>query len=1090
MRPTVGRQKLASFGIAALAMLLTIAPSQQSLGKNPIESKNQIVIQPGELTDAIEAKLMSVPEFKFIRAEAERLGVRVWLFGGTAAGFAHYVKWDLLRQKGDTDFQPDRFDYDFTNIYRSTQDLDIVVDGPGEAAHELRDALASKFPHFQGSKEAWEVRLLRTGTKDKMALLDNPDFLNQHTDSNSTGMIEVTRPQKNDWAVRDLRDWDRRDNFFLEDVRLGKLHYYFSNKHETTSRFREGINPPIISVIRYLTKAFQYELELRPEDLKNIKRIIDQTDISQIYGSSGPKANHYVRNWIEKNAPKLIQNAVNIEYAWNTLEKLGLRQKLTGAGSREEDSMSWWLNKEPLRSKPIGQDTKPTAADIARKLGMNQLIVAHETNNFLAYESITRAHTGEPNVLISRQKTRGETASFGDGFYTQIGRQGAVGTGLTIRFVVDPQAREGADFIREGNYLIFLNKNAIRVIPETLNIGPVQFFKLVTSPDFLTVEEDRGIYEKLKRRIETKISDLTPWEYKRVAAIMARYALGNKPDKMNMEIVQTWFKLKIHFLSVQRLLSASDYPDILNEYEVMHSHSQKHSQVSNLILETMSDFLTSKPNVQQLLAVKRTFDSSSRNKVPSSKFYQDKFEAILVPFITRARDFKLLIDSKEVWGKNWRAFIKLKPTPNDIAQVIKSGVVDELPDAYRSFAKLARSAGEYLEMAGIPFGDLTREPELARFVEGTIDLFFKLKPTPEQASMLKYLDLPTDLLVGKLEKYARARAHTPQDFLDLFGHQEKYGNKNDQIEVAEKLASRNFEAFLASNPDFHEKAAFSTWFEEDEKEKGERMAIELGKEAKSLAELLKWFHLLETKKYLAVMNSEQLQKTFDAAYKRFLRLKPKAKDFDHLFGMQKYRFYGLLISLKTLLKQDFTGAQLLDLLSGLQLTESDFILAMKFLEKHPPIRLEEVVHFISKQSPKGHDARKAILDYAETAVKSIEQAKQLQPALTNQEASALTTWLVSKELVRLRAQDIVDLVKIGMLMDYANHLSTVLYTLSNEDIAWLAKNSMSADWRLKNEVDIENERRDRLKKKKTGSKSHPSSKTAGKSCKTRLSKLL
>ena len=32
------------------------------------------------------------------------------------------------------------------------------------------------------------------------------------------------------------------------------------------------MNPPIVSAIRYLTKAFQYELDIGEEDLKKIKR--------------------------------------------------------------------------------------------------------------------------------------------------------------------------------------------------------------------------------------------------------------------------------------------------------------------------------------------------------------------------------------------------------------------------------------------------------------------------------------------------------------------------------------------------------------------------------------------------------------------------------------------------------------------------------------------------------------------------------------------------------------------------------------------------------------------------------------------------
>lgn len=105
---------------------------------------------------------MRAPEFKFIRDEADRRGLRVWLFGGTAASFSHYVKWDVLREMGDPRFQLDRFDYDYTNIYRSTQDLDLVVDGREQDAQEFEQLLKIRFPYFFGSKAArWEVRSFR-----------------------------------------------------------------------------------------------------------------------------------------------------------------------------------------------------------------------------------------------------------------------------------------------------------------------------------------------------------------------------------------------------------------------------------------------------------------------------------------------------------------------------------------------------------------------------------------------------------------------------------------------------------------------------------------------------------------------------------------------------------------------------------------------------------------------------------------------------------------------------------------------------------------------------------------------------------------
>src|SRR5262249_46768242 len=155
------------------------------------------------------ARRERVPEFQFIKEEAERRGLRVWLFGGTAAGYAHYVKWDVLRELGDVRFQPNRFDYDYTNIYRSTQDLDIVVDGSAQDAAAFEQELKSRFPHFLGSKAAgWEVRSIKEARGDKGGLLGDFGFMNQHTDSNSTGMVELTDPAKGEAVVRDIRDFD------------------------------------------------------------------------------------------------------------------------------------------------------------------------------------------------------------------------------------------------------------------------------------------------------------------------------------------------------------------------------------------------------------------------------------------------------------------------------------------------------------------------------------------------------------------------------------------------------------------------------------------------------------------------------------------------------------------------------------------------------------------------------------------------------------------------------------------------------------------------------------------------------------------
>ncbi|MFL5814729.1 MAG: hypothetical protein ACJ763_14235, partial [Bdellovibrionia bacterium] len=528
-----------SRGLSKIVILLTLTTSttwmpQKAVAAEVIAQGTHAAPTIQELERGVAERLKRVEEFQFIEQEAQKLGVRAYLFGGTAAGYAHYVKWDLQREKGDTRFQKDRFDYDYTNIYRSTQDLDIVIDGNPEQAQALQNALQHKYPHLQGSKTAWEVRLLTQDLGDKQAILNNPDFMNQHTDSNSSGLIEITKPKNGELIVRDVRDWNSKEPYFLKDVHDGMLHYYFSPLHGTTKFAKEGRNPPILSAIRFLTKAFQYELEIRPEDLAQIKKVIQEFDPKR------DTQNYYVQNWIEKNGKKLIQNSVNIEYAKNTLDELGLSKKLQSiqANTGATESLAWWMNKEPLRTRPLGQGTGRTA----KELGLD--IVAHETKNFLAYESITRAHTGDPNVLISREHFPGEAAAYGDGFYTKIGKEGAHGTGFTIRFHLDPNAREGRDFIYvpHENFVVVQNKAALKVIPESLNIGPVEYFKLLSRSTRELSSSDKGILEKLKRRVDAKMSALTAQDEQTLYEIVSTQ-IRHSPEPETNAAVHEWLTL-------------------------------------------------------------------------------------------------------------------------------------------------------------------------------------------------------------------------------------------------------------------------------------------------------------------------------------------------------------------------------------------------------------------------------------------------------------------------------------------------------------------------------------------------------------------
>lgn len=465
------------------------------------------------LRRSIDTKRAKVAEFAFLKDWGQRRGYRIWIAGGSAAGFAHYVKADLARDAlagmgKPSGYLDSRFKYKYYQIFRSTQDADIVIDASEAEALELEKALRSRFDYLQGSKSAWEVRLLRsprgTGPSMKEPLIENANFLNQNSDSHSTGMIELTDPPRGESTIRDLFDWHNHDTpTFLRDVFEGKLHFYSNLLHATTARARAGLNPPILSVIRYFTKAFQYGLSIREEDLPEIKRVIDE------FSPGDPKL-QTARGQIESNARKLYAHAESLESAYLTLEKYGLRKKLIAFGGVPKvGTMSALLSRLPLLEKPYGASGKT-----ARELfgDAKPIVVAHETSDILAYESITRSRRGKPNVLTSRPDVAGEAAVHGEGFYTKIGREGARDTGLTIRFELDPDAREGEDFIyvRENDYVVVKNKRALRLIDESVELTPVDFFRFVAETK--VGKADLGLWKMMGTIIQSDLSQLTPLE--------------------------------------------------------------------------------------------------------------------------------------------------------------------------------------------------------------------------------------------------------------------------------------------------------------------------------------------------------------------------------------------------------------------------------------------------------------------------------------------------------------------------------------------------------------------------------------------------
>lgn len=431
-----------------------------------------VVLPASEVKDAITARRLRVPEHKRIAELAKARGLRVYLFGGTAANFARYVKWSVESEKGLREFRAGYFTYDFTKTYRENQDLDIVisrVDGKPETREEIvefQKALESEFPYFQSQKTVWEVRGFRTKNGDKEALFDDWDFANQHSDTQSTGLVELTEPPQGESVVRDSRDWNSENSRFLSDLASDHIRLYFSKNHAQTARAAKGENDPIVEVLRLIRKAVQSGASIDAESMSHMRKIAQEFDPER-------SLNSYSRKRALREAEKIALNAIDLEHAWNLLDHLGLRQKLIriGGDAQDVESVAWKLSREPLRStyeeasKRIRWQGKPTGRT-ARDL--NITTVAHATRTIDAYLSIASSPFARPNFFYSRGGGFRESAAEGDGVYAALGTKGYGPYSVVLS--VDPNAREGIDFeLHFGKFITINNSSAFKLIPQDFN---------------------------------------------------------------------------------------------------------------------------------------------------------------------------------------------------------------------------------------------------------------------------------------------------------------------------------------------------------------------------------------------------------------------------------------------------------------------------------------------------------------------------------------------------------------------------------------------------------------------------------------------
>ncbi len=484
-----------------------------------------------ELESTIQKNISNVAEFEFIRAEAKKMGIRVFIFGGTAASFANYVKWDVQRLEGNNKFSALRFDYHFCSIFRPEQDIDLVVDGSRLQADQLRDLLVKKAENvYAGRKSKWDIRLLNGRFEDRYGLLDDKDFQNQHSDSQSTGLIEISETSNlNPFHIRDARAWDILPAPFLNDLVAEKNTYYFSPSHNQTSRAREGLNPPIFSVIRFLTKTFQFGLKIDPQDEKILREIVDSFYPESIHRGS------YAWRWMKKNITNMIYYSIDLERTYRVLKEWGLDLKLIDLDpSSDAQSLKYILGRVPLPSLPLG-----TEGRTAKELQITE--VKHMTKGLDAYDSISRSPHLEANVFISRVNQAHESALYGSGFYTAI-KSAEIGllkgTGFALSFKVDPQAREGRDFFIAGNIVLFKNKTPLKLIPKAMAFTAADVINAIvdqSNEDWLNTDE--AFSSRIARRLDVDLTRLTLAEeiaYRKALRRLGEFLAKSQPDRMRL----------------------------------------------------------------------------------------------------------------------------------------------------------------------------------------------------------------------------------------------------------------------------------------------------------------------------------------------------------------------------------------------------------------------------------------------------------------------------------------------------------------------------------------------------------------------------
>ena len=522
-------------------------------------------------------------------------------------------------------FDETEFNYTLWSMLFYNQDIDIVVDTKDvQKIQHLDTAITA----VATSNFKWDFWSLHTAYNNRPALLTSQDFAHQHTDSHSTILMPIylsghqtapslavkpplpknirtttqsqpplkkasrtstqSQPPQQQPQIYDLRSKLLNESpfdmttaasshatQFLTDVLEKKLSCYYSAKHHQSPRYKKGDNPEIFFAVRTLTKAFQYGLDIPDDCMNRIQKIFKN------FKADRDLKTDYSQYWIEKNAKKLYTQSIDLERSQRVLQQLGALEILKNikGNTTEVNSMAWWLNRQPLLSRPIEQPTalpealtiplprpgtssrgmspidaaanKSAALDNTTAAQLGLRYVVHSTKTIEAYESIISSRDRRPNAFITLYERDAGDMLYdrGGGFYTSVVDN--TNTSCTngygpfgICFQVHPQARQGVDFFihyigsdnpLEGS-IIFTNKLALKIINSSVSQVTSRFQNWLAQGDNW-IDKLQHLSQK-ERKLLTFILVRHPKQQDELISMMLKHSkqLGSK------EYVKFWLE--------------------------------------------------------------------------------------------------------------------------------------------------------------------------------------------------------------------------------------------------------------------------------------------------------------------------------------------------------------------------------------------------------------------------------------------------------------------------------------------------------------------------------------------------------------------